>query len=278
MSAAQIRLGLEGFATKDLREGTDGSANIALKRQPAGFVVDAHYHTQPQFQVVLDGKVTFSDHGELPAIGVHYTDARHPYGPFTVGPEMLMLIVRPRRAGIIQLAHPRAPEGIRDGRELVGRAPRPHALDVAGRVRIAGSEDSVHADLITVPAGDSVALRAVPRRTCHVVVAEAMSHRRMVTSGSFRITSSYAARSTVWLESGRAPTTERLVRRCVRPHASKLAMRVRPVTCSGNLLAAVAEILQVIENEVLACRLSARVRSRLETVFPRRAISPRAAV
>ena len=62
---------------------------------PEGFVNPAHFHIVPQFQVALEGTIAFPGHS-LNGIGVHYSDANVPYGPFTVGHGLNLAVLRPR--------------------------------------------------------------------------------------------------------------------------------------------------------------------------------------
>jgi hypothetical protein len=88
---------------------------------PEGYRYAPHFHDQPQFQVLLQGKVDFPTH-KLDPISVHYSDPFTPYGPFLVGPEMKLGIFRPCRAQITYMSDREARKGNPRGRELYGMA------------------------------------------------------------------------------------------------------------------------------------------------------------
>ncbi|MFC7475226.1 hypothetical protein ACFQS7_12730 [Dankookia sp. GCM10030260] len=59
-----------------------------LVEQPAGSVVDAHFHEANQFQLVVAGSGTLGTHAVRP-IAVHYSNAYSAYGPITAGADGL---------------------------------------------------------------------------------------------------------------------------------------------------------------------------------------------
>jgi hypothetical protein len=69
---------------KDLSKGDDGFPRGERGRPPVGHVDAEHFHDSPQFQVLLEGTVSFPTH-ELTGPAVHYADAFAQYGPFTIG-------------------------------------------------------------------------------------------------------------------------------------------------------------------------------------------------
>ena len=84
-----------------------------------GFQVAAHFHDVDQFQVMLEGTMSLSNH-TLEPIGVHYTDADTPYGPFSGGPKDMMAVLRPSRAGKVWMNDPEGRKGRNPlGRELI---------------------------------------------------------------------------------------------------------------------------------------------------------------
>ena len=89
---------------------------------PVGFVNPPHFHPVPQFQVALEGTMSFPGHS-LNGIAVHYSDANTPYGPFTVGPELLFSVLRPR--GTLYTGYMSDPEARKhrdsNGREVFGQ-------------------------------------------------------------------------------------------------------------------------------------------------------------
>ena len=113
------RLG-QGFLTKQVGDGLDGRPSIWFGIQPEGFKNPAHFHTEAQFQVLLEGSATFS-RLHVEGIAVHYSDAYSFYGPFHVGPDFNMAVLRCRDAGQVHATdeeqrHLRNPKG----RELYG--------------------------------------------------------------------------------------------------------------------------------------------------------------
>lgn len=59
-----------------------------LVEQPAGSVVQAHFHEANQFQIVVAGSGSLGKHALQP-IAVHYSNAYSAYGPITAGPDGL---------------------------------------------------------------------------------------------------------------------------------------------------------------------------------------------
>lgn len=112
----------KGFFNKHLGDGLEGRPRVHLAKEPPGADNPPHFHTERQFQIVLEGKVKFS-HPEhvLTPISVHYTDANTPYGPFQEADGMLLAVLRPQNAGIVYMSD-REQRGSRDplGRELFG--------------------------------------------------------------------------------------------------------------------------------------------------------------
>jgi hypothetical protein len=62
-----------------------------LVEQPAGSVVDSHFHEANQFQLVVAGSGTLGTHAVQP-IAVHYSNAFSAYGPITAGEEGLQYL------------------------------------------------------------------------------------------------------------------------------------------------------------------------------------------
>ena len=93
-----------------------------LVKFPEGFVNPAHFHSVPQFQVALEGIITFPGHS-LNGIAVHYSDANAPYGPFTAGPGLNLAVLRPR--GTLYTGYMSDPEARKlrnpSGREVFGQ-------------------------------------------------------------------------------------------------------------------------------------------------------------
>ncbi|WP_431271898.1 hypothetical protein [Dankookia sp. P2] len=62
-----------------------------LVEQPAGSVVDSHFHEANQFQLVVAGHGTLGAHAVQP-IAVHYSNAYSAYGPITAGEDGLQYL------------------------------------------------------------------------------------------------------------------------------------------------------------------------------------------
>lgn len=103
-------------------------AGVTILRE--GAKIPAHFHSQAQFQVFLEGSVGFPDHA-LKAIAVHYADPYTPYGPFIPGVGFKMAILRARSATITWMSD-------REGR----KSRNPHGRDMHG-----SSEDVPWEDL-----------------------------------------------------------------------------------------------------------------------------------
>ena len=125
-----------GFFVKKLADGDEGRPSASLGRQAEGFSNPAHFHTEAQFQVLLEGGVNFPAHPLAP-IAVHYSDAYTPYGPFLVGRGMLIAVLRQRRAAQFYMSDPqgrKAPEPQRSGViRTVWRHPLGGAIGGLGR-------------------------------------------------------------------------------------------------------------------------------------------------
>jgi hypothetical protein len=130
-----------------------GRPSYTLSTQPEGFVNPAHFHNKPQFQVIWGGSVKFPTH-ELRPIAVHYSDASFPYGPFTVGADLLLGVYRPRIANQIYMS------------DRVGRRQRnPYGREFYG----AGSEREFFGqsdDEGWEPFGDARRLRLINSEEC----------------------------------------------------------------------------------------------------------------
>ena len=98
------RLAWKPFALGDAREtqlqmyitGSDGGPEAIRAPIPEGYTVEPHFHYAAQFQVLLDGSMTFPL-VRLHAPAIHYTEHSTPYGPFVVrdGHDMLVLHSKP---------------------------------------------------------------------------------------------------------------------------------------------------------------------------------------
>jgi len=140
--------------SKDLSKGVP--ANGSWARQvifPAGFENNPHFHSAPQFQVLLEGSVQFPTH-HLTAPAVHYADAFSPYGPFTCGEGFKIMIIRPWLAKKYNMFE-RSTRGLRNpyGRNKYGEQKRNlyGQVDPASWISIDGHQRQ---QLLGAPAAD----------------------------------------------------------------------------------------------------------------------------
>lgn len=111
-----------GFLVKYLADGEDDRPYAVFGIQPEGFENPAHFHTEPQFQVLLDGTVGFPQHS-LTSVAVHFSDANSPYGPFLVGPNFKLAVVRNGNAEQVYMSDREGRKRRNPyGRELYGQA------------------------------------------------------------------------------------------------------------------------------------------------------------
>ena len=111
-----------GFFHKCLTDGTEGRPEVWFAIKPPGFENPAHFHNEVQFQVLLEGSISFPGHS-VEAIGVHYTDINTPYGPSLTGPNLKEVSLRLRPPGEVRMSDP-VGRKYRDpnGRELFGQS------------------------------------------------------------------------------------------------------------------------------------------------------------
>ena len=76
--------------------GRGPDAHVGLPAE--GHRSEAHFHDVAQFQIALEGSITFPAH-PLEAIGVYYTDPYTAYGPLVTGPNHKRAVLRPGKAG-----------------------------------------------------------------------------------------------------------------------------------------------------------------------------------
>jgi hypothetical protein len=129
--------------SKDLSK--DVPADGSWARQvvfPPGFENNPHFHSAPQFQVLLEGSVQFPTHN-MTAPAVHYADAFSPYGPFTCGEGFKIMIIRPWLAKKFNMFD-RSKRGLRNpyGRNMYGQQNRNlyGQADSAGWVSVDGHQ------------------------------------------------------------------------------------------------------------------------------------------
>lgn len=101
------------FRGQVLFDGNDGGPEaFRFKFDPTPSVY-AHMHLTPQFQVLLGGQMDLPRASmKLRPPAVHYTDHNRPYGPFAVSGEHEVLVLHPKKAGLISM-------GDRDARRQI---------------------------------------------------------------------------------------------------------------------------------------------------------------
>lgn len=86
----------KGSFKKLLSDGLEGRPEAFLVTIPEGHKNRPHYHSEAQFQVALEGSISFPEH-RLEAIAVHYSDAYTAYGHFVPTSQFKFAVVRPRK-------------------------------------------------------------------------------------------------------------------------------------------------------------------------------------
>jgi hypothetical protein len=170
-----------GFRNKLLADGKDGGPFAIFGIQPEGFVNPAHFHTLPQFQVLLEGTVDFPTH-KLTAPAVHYSDRNSPYGPFVVGPGFLIGVFRVGAADQIYMTDREGRKQRMAGRELYGQASDVEWSSVHGSGDVAqkslipsNGADSPGASLLKCGPGAEMPLGSTPHG-CYEIVIDGSVH------------------------------------------------------------------------------------------------------
>ena len=88
----------KGHLSKKLAKGLDGGPSAHVGRPIEGETAPPHFHDVAQFQISLEGSITFPGH-PLESIGVYYTDPYTAYGPFVTGPDHFRAVLRPGSSG-----------------------------------------------------------------------------------------------------------------------------------------------------------------------------------
>ncbi len=165
-----------GSYVRRFADGKGGGPDGITLQLPEGFSSEAHFHTECQFQVALEGTVEFPRH-PIEGIGVHYTDANTAYGPFICKSLVYMATLRPRKASkALHMAHTenrkfRNPYG----REIVGEAKMAAWEDVndvpgARRKVIFGAQGGPAARLLECVPGARIQLPDAPYGEWQIVV------------------------------------------------------------------------------------------------------------
>lgn len=93
------------FKCQILLSGADGGPEALRFRFDDCPAIFAHMHLTSQFQLLLQGRMDFPKLTmKLRGIAAHYTDHNFPYGPFAVAGGHDMLVLHPRRGGLISMA------------------------------------------------------------------------------------------------------------------------------------------------------------------------------
>jgi hypothetical protein len=98
-------LALDGGGTVDLQmylKGTDGGPEAVRAKICDGYEVEPHFHLAAQFQLLLEGTMTFPTF-KLDAPAVHYTEHNVPYGPFVVNEGHDMLVLHTKPGGVVMM-------------------------------------------------------------------------------------------------------------------------------------------------------------------------------
>jgi hypothetical protein len=110
------------FKCQVLLDGADGGPEAIRFRFDPCPSVFAHMHLTSQFQLLLRGRMHFPKATmKLGAVAAHYTDHNFPYGPFSVAEEHDMLVLHPKRGGLVTMSDRSARKQINlEGRHLYG--------------------------------------------------------------------------------------------------------------------------------------------------------------
>ena len=110
------------FQCQVLLNGLDGGPEALRFRFDPCPSVYAHMHLTSQFQLLLRGTMDFPKQSmKLRPTAVHYTDHNVPYGPFSVGAGHEVVVLHPKRGGLISMANKTARKQINlPGREFTG--------------------------------------------------------------------------------------------------------------------------------------------------------------
>jgi hypothetical protein len=98
-------LALERGGVVDLQmylKGTDGGPEAIRAKSCDGYEVEPHFHLAAQFQLLLEGTMTFPTF-RLDAPAVHYTEHNVPYGPFVVSQGHDMLVLHTKPGGVVTM-------------------------------------------------------------------------------------------------------------------------------------------------------------------------------
>lgn len=136
--------------------GVDGGPEAIRARISEGYEVEPHFHLAAQFQLLLEGSMTFPVF-RLDAPAVHYTEHNVPYGPFLTSKDHDMLVLHTKPGGVIMMRDKeRRRQANTRGRELTRCA---HEVEWEPMPGYAGARRKV---LIPASAGPAAAIIECP--------------------------------------------------------------------------------------------------------------------
>ncbi|MBI2867592.1 MAG: hypothetical protein HYX97_04580 [Chloroflexi bacterium] len=169
------------FQCQVLLHGTDGGPEAIRFRFDPCLSVYAHMHLSSQFQLLIDGRMHFpKETMKLRAPAVHYSDHNVPYGPFSVGDGHDMLVLHPKRGGLMTMGDKTARRQINlAGRELSARDQDVEWKPVPGyegaRCKVClPAALGPEAVMVECPPGMEIALAAAPYGRYEVVMRDSM--------------------------------------------------------------------------------------------------------
>lgn len=145
------------------------SPHAYVVEQQAGFVLQAHWHVQHQFQIVATGAGAIGKHAVRP-LAVHYASPESPYGPITTGPEGVSYLTLRAMADDGAQFMPESRTLMRAG---LAKYATTVQLDLAGAddgavaaarsvAEVARADDGMRAWNVLLPAGDTLRGDALP--------------------------------------------------------------------------------------------------------------------
>jgi hypothetical protein len=168
------------FKCQVLLSGADGGPEALRFRFDPCPSVFAHMHLTSQFQLLLAGRMDFPKSTmKLRGIAVHYTDHNFPYGPFAVTDSHDMLVLHPKRGGLISMADRDARRQINlKGRHLYG------AASATDGIRMADCADVICKPLIPPAAGPYAVMLECPPGTLLNFPISSSGRYEVVLAGS----------------------------------------------------------------------------------------------
>src|SRR5215510_8113578 len=152
-------LALDGGGTTQLQmylKGADDGPEAIRAQISEGYEVEPHFHLAAQFQLLLEGTMTFPTF-RLDAPAIHYTEHNVPYGPFVVSQGHDMLVLHTKPGGVVMMRDKeRRRQANTRGRELTCCA---HEVEWEP---LPGCEGARRKMLIPASAGPSVEILECP--------------------------------------------------------------------------------------------------------------------